>query len=155
MSPDIFAALWRERRFITSVLRRFGVPEYDAQDLAIDIIVHVLRVAERGQLNALRAPRSFLFAVARRQAARWHNARAREVLTDDLGHVPSGAPSAEATMAAKVALGRVLAQLTREERSVLLLIAEGRDAGEAARMLRVPIGTVHSRLRRARRRFKK
>lgn len=156
MNRDAFAlAVWRERRFIVNVLRRFRVPERDAEDIAIDVVLAVLRSAARGQLAKLRDLRPYVFAVARRRAAGWHNARAREVLADDLGHVPSGAPSAEAVMVARAALAHVLRKLTQAETAVLLAVAEGREAHEAAHVLGIPLGTVHSRLRRARRRFRK
>jgi RNA polymerase sigma-70 factor (ECF subfamily) len=52
-------------------------------------------------------------------------------------------------------LGRCLAQLPVEQREVLLLVSlEDMDYGEVAQVLRIPVGTVTSRLARARMRLR-
>ena len=54
-----------------------------------------------------------------------------------------------------VELDRALARLSAEHREVLLLVGlEGMDYGSVAQILRVPIGTVRSRLSRGRERLK-
>ena len=61
-------------------------------------------------------------------------------------------PSVEAGVIAGVDVGNALDALSVEHRSVLVLVdALGFDYGDAAEVLSVPIGTVRSRLARARR----
>jgi RNA polymerase sigma-70 factor (ECF subfamily) len=64
----------------------------------------------------------------------------------------SPGPSPEPSVVARIDVGRALDALSVEHRSVLVLVdALGFDYGDAAEVLDVPIGTVRSRLARARR----
>lgn len=83
--------------------------------------------------------------------------RARKVRRragEELVHVEDGVVSGERDMLAKLTLREVqgaLAALPEEQRAVLeLVVVEGHSYREAAEMLDTPIGTVMSRLARAR-----
>lgn len=83
--------------------------------------------------------------------------RARKVRRragDELAHTESGSVSGESAMLTELTLREVqgvLATLPEEQRAVLeLVVVEGHSYREAAEMLDTPIGTVMSRLARAR-----
>lgn len=80
--------------------------------------------------------------------------RHREMAVDDnvLAAVPGGDLSAEVeNRLALAAVRRIVANLPEDQRSVLMLVTvEGASYKEAAKILDVPIGTVMSRLARAR-----
>lgn len=83
--------------------------------------------------------------------------RARKVRRragDELAHTESGIVSGESEMLTELTLREVqgaLAALPEEQRAVLeLVVVEGHSYREAAEMLDTPIGTVMSRLARAR-----
>jgi RNA polymerase sigma-70 factor (ECF subfamily) len=77
----------------------------------------------------------------------------REEASDDDDQVASKlAATADPTALRQLKeLDRALGQLTREQREVVLLVGlEGMSYDEAAKILRVPIGTIRSRLSRGR-----
>ncbi len=77
--------------------------------------------------------------------------RTREHVPLDPDRAPP-APSVEPRVVAQVDVASALDGLSMEHRSVLVLVdALGFDYGDAAAVLNVPIGTVRSRLARARR----
>ncbi len=66
--------------------------------------------------------------------------------------VAMAGPSPEASVVAEIDVGRALDALSLDHRAVLVLVdALGFDYGDAAEVLEVPVGTVRSRLARARR----
>jgi RNA polymerase sigma factor (sigma-70 family) len=86
-----------------------------------------------------------------RRAAR----RGREVPLDDAGESDVAVPSTKNALRRDDILGAV-GQLSDDQRSVLLLVSiEDVSYAEAARILDIPIGTVMSRLARARARLLK
>jgi RNA polymerase sigma-70 factor (ECF subfamily) len=79
--------------------------------------------------------------------------RPSEVLTDDMPETAQRASQGDSLMVRD--LDRALAKLPEEQREVLLLVAlEDVSYDEAARALGIPIGTVMSRLSRARERLR-
>jgi len=79
--------------------------------------------------------------------------RPTEVLTEDTPEMVQRAAQEDSLMVRD--LGRALAGLPEEQREVLLLVAlEDMSYDEAARTLGIPIGTVMSRLSRARERLR-
>jgi RNA polymerase sigma-70 factor (ECF subfamily) len=79
--------------------------------------------------------------------------RPTDALTDELPEVAQRAAQGDSLMVRD--LDRALARLPEEQRAVLLLVAlEDMSYEEAARALGIPIGTVMSRLSRARERLR-
>ena len=79
--------------------------------------------------------------------------RPTDVLTDDLPELAQRAAQGDSLMVRD--MDRALARLSEEQREVLLLVAlEDMSYEETARALGIPIGTVMSRLSRARERLR-
>jgi len=145
-----FRDVWR-------IVRRFGVPENMADDAAQEVfIIAARRLADIGPGSE----RPFLFATAVRVAANARRALGarRECAEDD--SLPEGVdprPNAEALLDQKrlrQLLDRVLDELSDDLRVCFVLYElEGMSSPEIAELLNIPIGTVASRLRRAREAF--
>ncbi|WP_262060863.1 RNA polymerase sigma factor [Streptomyces sp. STR69] len=163
--PEAFAVLFD--RHADSVhryaARRLG-PE-----VAEDLMAETFTIAfqQRFRYNTeLADARPWLFGIATNLVGRHRRAEARRLKA--IGRLPSAAPAdgSEDTVADQVA-ARVSAQAVRGElalgmarlparhRDVLLLVAWA-DLGyeEVARALEIPVGTVRSRLHRARRKLR-
>jgi RNA polymerase sigma-70 factor (ECF subfamily) len=133
---------------------RLGGPKIDEEDAAHDVFEHVFARA-----HTLRDPRAFpgwLFATTRRVAID-HRRRAwlRRWVPRLVPDVPDPAAErrAESDDLART-VREALDALPTELREVLVLCElEERNGVEAAELLGVPLGTVKSRLRRARDRF--
>ena len=145
-----FRDVWR-------IVRRFGVPENSADDAAQEVFI----IASRRLADITPgSERPFLFSSAVRVAAnvrRSLGAR-RECAVDDT--LPEGIdprPNAEALLDQKrlrQMLDRVLDELSDDLRvSFVLYELEGLSSPEIAELLGIPVGTVASRLRRAREAF--
>jgi RNA polymerase sigma-70 factor (ECF subfamily) len=118
----------------------------EAEDVAQDVFLRAYRKLEglrdRQKFRAWVARMSIRLALNRRRGLRRAHLRDAEWLR--------GAPPA-VEPASDLALRQAIARLPYKLRSVLLLCAvEGMDAAEVARILRVPDGTVRSRLHLAR-----
>ena len=145
-----FRDVWR-------IVRRFGVPENSADDAAQEVFIIAAR---RLSDIAPGSERAFLFASAVRVAANARRALGarRECAEDD--SLPEGVdprPNAEALLDQKrlrQLLDRVLDELSDDLRVCFVLYElEGMSSPEIAEVLAIPIGTVASRLRRARESF--
>ena len=145
-----FRDVWR-------IVRRFGVPENSADDAAQEVFI----IASRRLADITPgSERPFLFSSAVRVAAnvrRSLGAR-RECAEDEA--LPEGVdprPNAEALLDQKrlrQMLDRVLDELSDDLRvSFVLYELEGLSSPEIAELLGIPVGTVASRLRRAREAF--
>jgi RNA polymerase sigma-70 factor (ECF subfamily) len=143
--------------FIWRSLRGLGVPADAVDDAAQQVfLVAAQKLAE---IEPGRE-RSFLYGTALGVAANARRARARrrEVLDDDAvqGQVDA-APNGEALVELgerRALLDRILAGMTDDLREVFVLfVLEGLTAPEIAELVGVPVGTVASRLRRARESF--
>lgn len=133
---------------------RLGGPRIDAEDAAHDVFERVF-----SSVHKLRDPRAFpswLLATTRRVVVD-HRRRAwlRRWVPGLVPDVPD--PSADRRAEADdlaSAVREVLDELPAELREVLVLCEmEQRAGGEVAELLQVPLGTVKSRLRRAREQF--
>jgi RNA polymerase sigma-70 factor (ECF subfamily) len=127
-----FRDVWR-------IVRRFGVPENSADDAAQEVFIIAARRIADIQPGS---ERPFLLASAVRVS------------------LPEGVdprPNAEALLDQKrlrQMLDRVLDELTDDLRVVFVLCElEGMSSPEIAELLGIPVGTVASRLRRAREAF--
>ncbi len=142
-----FDPVWR-------ALKRLGVPEAGVDDAAQQVFL----VASR-RLDEIRADgeRAYLMGVALRVASDARRAlrRLREVPMNDEGELPApGAPDAEERLdeqRARRVLSTFLAGMPDEMREAFVLFElEEMSAPDVAAALGVPVGTVASRVRRAR-----
>jgi RNA polymerase sigma-70 factor (ECF subfamily) len=140
-------------RLVARMLRKGGVPRNDLDD---EIQRTFIVAARRLEDVTPGAERSFLFQVARNRAshARRSMARCRESLTDELPERSESRGTPEDLTGRKqirVLLDAALAGLDESLRSVFILFeVEGLDMQEIATKLKLPRGTVASRLRRGR-----
>jgi RNA polymerase sigma-70 factor (ECF subfamily) len=142
-------------RFIWRLLRRFGVPEVQAEDAAQQVF---LIVAERlGDID-LGRERSFAFGTAIRVAQGLRRRLGREVPNELLDERSGGQASQDELVEQKRArelLDRVLEGMPFDCRTVFVLFElEAMTSPEIAALIEVPLGTVASRLRRARDHFR-
>jgi RNA polymerase sigma-70 factor (ECF subfamily) len=143
--------------FVRRLLRRLGLDATDADDGAQDVFV---ALARRIDDVAVGSERSFLIGTALNVAATHHRARARRrespvAALEQLTH-PGLDPEQVALERRRVELlDQALAELDWELRAPFVLFElEELTASEIAALLRIPAGTVASRLRRARELFR-
>jgi RNA polymerase sigma-70 factor (ECF subfamily) len=144
-----FALVWRS-------LRRFGVPEGDVDDEAQHAFITL-----SARLSDVKpgCERAFLLGVCQRLAANQRKKLRRrpEVTDEEPDRRVAPGPNPEEAMHAKqrrAKLDEALAELPLEQRTVFVLFElEGFSLREIAESLSIPLGTVTSRLRRARARF--
>jgi RNA polymerase sigma-70 factor (ECF subfamily) len=144
-----FAFVWR-------CLRRTGILEADTDDAVQRVFLTAAR-----RLADIRAgaERSFLFALARGEAGHLRRSyrRRAEVGSDAMLDKSTGALRPDEVAGRQQALNfvsAVLEQMEEDLRTVFVLCeVEGLSSGEVAEALSIPVGTVKSRLRRAREDF--
>lgn len=156
--PDRLArAIEANYRFIWRLLRRFGVPEHHAEDAAQQVF---LIVAERMADIAPGRERSFAFGTALRVAQTLRRRLGRELphdqqQLDEHGDTRSRPDDLIEQKRARELLDQVLQQLPQDSRTVFILFElEALSSPEIAALIDVPLGTVASRLRRAREQFR-
>ncbi|HEX3595005.1 MAG TPA: sigma-70 family RNA polymerase sigma factor [Polyangiaceae bacterium] len=146
-------------RLIWRLLRRLGVPVDAVDDAAQEVF---LIVAERLSDIRENSERAFAFGTALRVAHSARRRRAREPLSEEgeAGEttVTSPIPGADELSDQKRArelLNGVLDAMPLDLRTVFILFElEGMRSPEIAELVGVPLGTVASRLRRAREAFR-
>lgn len=145
--------------FVWKTLARMGVAEADRLDLTQEVFVVVQR-----RLHTLRAdvkPTTWLFGICRRIASneRKRAFRSREVGSDAICEFESEAPLADEVVGrrqAQAALQTALQKLDVEQRAVFVMFeVDGLSCREIASSTGLPLGTVFSRLRLARRRVER
>jgi RNA polymerase sigma-70 factor (ECF subfamily) len=159
--PDRFTAVYD--RYFRDV-HRYVAGRLDTQaadDIAAETFLVAFRKRERFD-PARGALRPWLFGIATKLVAQHRRVEARHYETlarvraapDDHGHENQVVTAVDAA-GLQPQLARALAALTRKERDVLLLVALA-DLGheEVAQALRIPYGTVGSRLNRARKKLR-
>jgi RNA polymerase sigma-70 factor (ECF subfamily) len=148
-------AISDDYRFIWRLLRRFGVPDSQVEDAAQQVF---LIVAERLEDITEGRERSFAFGTAMRVAQSLRRRLGRELPTDTLDERAGAVVGPDELLERKRArdlLDRVLQAMPLESRTVFILFElEGMSSPEIAALIEVPLGTVASRLRRAREQFK-
>lgn len=108
----------------------------------------VLRAFEnRGKLKKRESFRAWFLQILRHEAYNLLRKRRRLTPVEEL---PEG-PAPEGDDAGRLDLQAALGQLTEDQRTALLLQQEGYDLAEIGRALDVPVGTVKSRISRAKR----
>jgi RNA polymerase sigma-70 factor (ECF subfamily) len=152
-------AIQNDYRLIWRLLRRLGVPADGVDDAAQEVF---LIVAERLSDIRENSERSFAFGTAIRIA---HSARRRlarapvsvdgEIAESALAASPVPGPDELSDQKrARELLNRVLDAMPLDLRTVFILFElEGLRSPEIAELVGVPLGTVASRLRRARESF--
>lgn len=146
--PELLPRLW-------AFALRLSSNQHDAEDLIQNACLRGLERAEQLQPNT--APLSWMFAIiysiamnerrARRVRARPSSGRGDDWLLNL--EDPGGRSPEQNVMYAQMI--EAVQQLPERQRDVLLLVGiEGLSYRDAAEVLNVPIGTVMSRLRRAR-----
>lgn len=144
-----FAFVWR-------LLRRIGVPASDADDAAQQVFI---AVSQRIQDIREDAERAFLFSTALNVGARARRSRGRkrEEFGVELEQYADPTPSQEELLdrqRARELLDLMLDEMPVELRVVFVLYEiEQLTSVEIADIVAVPVGTVASRLRRAREDF--
>jgi RNA polymerase sigma-70 factor (ECF subfamily) len=134
-------------------LRRLGVPDSDVDDAVQDVFVVVARRLDDVELTRERA---FVLGTAARVASMRKRTRRRhpEDPTETLDEQPGTSLDPEELSRAFVAEDLVrdlLARLRTESRAVIMLAElEELPLRDVAARLGIPLGTVNSRLRRAR-----
>ncbi len=142
-----FAAVARDHiDFVWRVLRRQGLSPADADD-GVQRVFLVFR--ERGGHVARGAEKGFLFRVARFVASELRRGAWRFADLDEATTATERSPAAR--IEAAELLEKVMIDLDDDEATVFSLFEiEGLPTAEIATMLDCPLGTVASRLRRAR-----
>jgi RNA polymerase sigma-70 factor (ECF subfamily) len=150
MATDHYQFVWRS-------IRRLGVAEQAADDAAQQVFV---RAAEKIVCIVPGCERAFLFQTAVRvaMAVRRTYAQRREAMVgEELDDIVDAAPlpdEAAQTRQFRDYLDQLLDALPMDLRIVFILYEiEGLGSPEIAEMLTIPVGTVASRLRRARAAF--
>ena len=159
--PDAFALIYDRyaAQLYRYAYRRVG--RQVAEDVVAETFLAAFRARKRYDTSRPDA-RPWLFAIVTKELARHHRCeRARyralartwpEPVEDLLADRGAGSVSAAA---ARGALSAALAALPARDRDVLLLVAWGElRYEEVAQALSIPVGTVRSRLNRARRRLR-
>jgi RNA polymerase sigma-70 factor (ECF subfamily) len=148
-------AIAADYRFIWRLLRRFGLPENQVEDAAQQVF---LIVAERLDDITEGRERSFAFGTAMRVAQSLRRRLGRELPNDTLDERATAAVGPDELLEQKRArelLDHVLQAMPLESRTVFILFElEAMSSPEIAALIEVPLGTVASRLRRAREQFK-
>jgi RNA polymerase sigma-70 factor (ECF subfamily) len=149
---EAFAALVHvyDRRLRGLAYRILGDP--DRMDDALqEVYVRAFRALPRFRGDARLS--TWLFRITY-NACLDELARARKVAylpLDELAGQASAAPEPDEALGVRGELEAALAALSPEERAVVLLVdGEGFDYSEASEILGIPVGTVASRLNRAR-----
>jgi RNA polymerase sigma-70 factor, ECF subfamily len=142
-------------RFIWRLLRRFGVPEAQAEDAAQQVF---LIIAERLDDIEAGRERAFAFGTAIRVAQGLRRRLGRELPNDGLDERAANQATPDELVEQKRArelLDRVLEAMPFDCRTVFVLFElEAMTSPEIAALIEVPLGTVASRLRRAREHFR-
>lgn len=143
------------------VARRFAPSGAEAEDLVQETLIRAYRAIERFDG---RHPRAWLLTILRNTAANMARRR-RPELADDAdifasvrAHGEDGRAGPQEQLVDGVLdeeLERALAELSSAHRAIVALVdVDGLSYQEAAEVLDVPVGTVMSRLHRARRRLR-
>jgi RNA polymerase sigma-70 factor (ECF subfamily) len=144
-----FKAVWR-------MVRRLGIPPSGADDATQEVFIIAARKLEQIEVGR---ERQFLLGTALRVAANIRRSRERREYADQdlLTEEVDPRPSAEALLDQKrkrELLDRVLDSLADDLRETFVLVElEGMSGPEVAELIQIPLGTVASRLRRAREAF--
>lgn len=153
-------ALYRAHApFVAGFLVRLGARRADMDDLLQEVFL----VAHRrgGYAPGPARPTTWLAEIAFRVLANARRARARRAAREPLALDESSVPSHGATPEQSIESARAIERVQRcletldDDHRVVLVLHElyGEGCAEIAAALGIPVGTVHSRLHHARRKF--
>lgn len=143
--------------FVWRCLQRMGVPEADLEDSLQEVFVVVHRklggyCAERAKLS------TWLFGIGVNVARKHRSKKRRLVLGFDLEDVRSQRPGPDQELQHKQDAQRLQAVLSRlkpeHSATFVMFELEGLSCHEIADLTGVPVGTVYSRLHKARAQFR-
>jgi RNA polymerase sigma-70 factor, ECF subfamily len=142
--------------FVWRSLQRMGVPESDLEDALQEVFIVVHRKLD--QYDADRAKLStWLFGITL-NVARKHRTRGRLTLGADVDATPCDQPSQDTQLQRRQQAERlnlVLGKMRPEHSATFVMFElEGLSCQEIADLTGVPVGTVYSRLHKARDQFK-
>jgi RNA polymerase sigma factor (sigma-70 family) len=149
------ALLWRHAAAVLGVCRRVLGDAHEAEDAAQATFLTLARKA--AAIGRRQAVAAWLYSVAYRAALRAQSRRPRTVVQSprDLGTVPARPDEDPAWRDLRPVLDEEIGRLPAKYRAPFVLChVEGRTNEEAARELGCPVGTVLSRLARARQRLR-
>jgi RNA polymerase sigma-70 factor (ECF subfamily) len=130
----------RDLEYVWRSLGRLGVPESDIPDAVHEVFLVLYR--RWNELDRKDALRPWLFGAARRIAAGLR-AKQREQPSE-----VEPAADEDPLIAKRKLLWTAMAALDEDRRAVIILHdLEGHTGAEIARLLDIPVNTVHSRLR--------
>ena len=145
-------AYQRELAYLLGTLRRLGVDTEDVEDLAHEVFLVLRRTW--GQYDPERPLKPYLFGIAFRVAASHRRKHWREIsfaIVDEADHGPSPDRTVEANQAHAV-VHEALKRVPLKRRAVLVMHdLDEIPVQEVAATLSIPLFTVYSRLRKARR----
>jgi RNA polymerase sigma-70 factor, ECF subfamily len=152
-APDLSAVFDEHFDYIWSTLRRLGVRDADREDLVHEVFLKVH--ARLGDYDPSRPLRPWLFGFAYRVAIDYHRlARHRVEVLGRLGDTPGANVPADEAIAESEERELLLSALDTidlERRAVLVMHdVDEVPTHEIARQLDIPLNTVYSRLRIAR-----
>ena len=144
--PTLEDAIPALRRYAWALLRDRNA----ADDLVQDTLLRALDRIDTVEPGA--DPRAWLFTIMHNlNVSHWRRARVRADIAVEKADADMATPPPQQASAELRDVLRGLELLPEEQRQILRLVAvEGMSYGEAARILGLPIGTVMSRLSRAR-----
>lgn len=142
--------------FVWRSLQRMGVPESELEDALQEVFIVVHRKLD--QYDADRAKLStWLFGITL-NVARKHRSRGRLTLGADVDATPCERPTQDAELQRRQQAERlnvVLGKMRPEHSATFVMFElEGLSCQEIADLTGVPVGTVYSRLHKARDQFK-
>ena len=149
------ALLWRHGPTVLGVCRRILHDVHDAEDAAQAAFLVLAR--KGGSVGKRQAIAAWLHTVAYRVALRARDRRPRATVmaAHDLGALPARAGEDPAWRDLRPILDEEISRLPEKFRAPFVLChVEGRTNEEAARELACPLGTILSRLARARERLR-
>lgn len=145
LPPDLARVYAEHLHYVWRLLSRFGIPSRDREDVAHDLFVVVHR--KLGDFDPARPIRPWLAGIAFRVALAYKRRKASGEIPSELPELPNPDHSERRHQATQL-----LEKLPFERRVVFVLHElEGLTAPEIRDELAVPLNTVYSRLRLARR----
>ncbi len=140
------AIYYRYRDWVVRLAYRFTGDRDDALDVLQDTFAYLLRKFPRFRLTAKMT--TFLYPVVRNLSISRQRKRRRYVFDDEILH-EAAAPAKE-RCASREELAAALGALPEKQREVLLMrFVDEMSLQEIAEALRIPLGTVKSRLHNA------